>query len=366
MTYKVLIVDDSEINALLAAEIVGAFGIETDVVASGEAAVDHARRNEYCFVLMDHIMPGMTGVEASAAIHGFSSVPIYAMTGDLNETVKALFRNAGAVGAITKPLNPLEVKSIIEQNVPTGAYIVPANLVEQQPAGSFVNLSRESRQEEKLYCGSTLRELAGSLDGIDYEKGLANAMGNTDSYLQVLGVASGNIAQYIGLVESSNLADVKLAVHSLKSVFANIGVKGLSEIAAGIESELNLILTSDRPELNEVIREEITGFIEMATDFSEKLAALLRNIASENDDEDASDDYEGELEETALKEVLDYIYDALAKCEVDYVIEGLEILKRHCGQEKRSRIKTALGEANSFEYDRVKEILDDLYGVDEQ
>jgi CheY-like chemotaxis protein len=106
---RVLLVDDNDVNRRLAAAMLGKLGVSTDVVESGEAAIEALRATAYGLVLMDVQMPGMDGREATRTwrTHGGGAtppdVPIVALTAHVGQTERDLCRDAGMVDYLSKP-----------------------------------------------------------------------------------------------------------------------------------------------------------------------------------------------------------------------------------------------------------------------
>ena len=110
---KVLLVEDTELNAEIARELLSLVNMKVDHVWNGKEAVEMfeaAAEGTYEAVLMDIQMPVMNGYEASEAIRGLkhpeaATIPIYAMTANaFTEDVSASL-NAGMNGHIAKPID---------------------------------------------------------------------------------------------------------------------------------------------------------------------------------------------------------------------------------------------------------------------
>ncbi len=61
---RVLLVDDNDLNLQIAEELMKPYGMQVDCVHSGQEAVDAVKKERYDLVFMDHMMPGMDGMEA--------------------------------------------------------------------------------------------------------------------------------------------------------------------------------------------------------------------------------------------------------------------------------------------------------------
>ncbi|MDR3265580.1 MAG: response regulator [Synergistaceae bacterium] len=68
---RVLIVDDISSNLRVAKELVSHYGAVVETCDSGEAALELVKNNDYDIVFMDHMMPGMDGLEATSRIRGY-------------------------------------------------------------------------------------------------------------------------------------------------------------------------------------------------------------------------------------------------------------------------------------------------------
>lgn len=132
---KVLVVDDEK---LIVKGI--KFSLEQDemdVTAAydGEEALELAKNNEFDVILLDVMLPGLSGFEVCQAIREFSDVPIIMLTAKGEDMDKILGLEYGADDYITKPFNILEVKArikaIIRRNQKKGTVVeAPKQLVE--------------------------------------------------------------------------------------------------------------------------------------------------------------------------------------------------------------------------------------------
>lgn len=81
---------------------------------NGEDAVELARNNVFDIILLDVMLPGLSGFEVCQAIREFSDVPIIMLTAKGEDMDKILGLEYGADDYITKPFNILEVKARIK------------------------------------------------------------------------------------------------------------------------------------------------------------------------------------------------------------------------------------------------------------
>lgn len=366
-TTKVLIVDDNEINAMLAVQLIEAFGLESVVAESGTAAIGCVKEQDFAFVLMDHIMPGMNGVEATGIIHGLSNVPIYAMTGDLTERVAAEFAAVGALSAISKPLKVNEISRIIAECVPEGMYHIPDEI-----AKGIVTAPTLPTNEDESTSKDTLRSFMGTVKGLNYTMGLSNSMGNEDGYLRLLKASSGNIRQYVKMLseylENADPEILKLASHSLKTVFANIGFENLRKESQVIENKAgNLInlaeasgsIASFDEEHQELVNDYISHTMNAALELEDAIAGYEMATESGKGEVDYSV-VERPLSPEEMDEVIEYTMTALDRFEIDYLMEGLDYLKYACCGEERKKIETAIAAVADFDYDEARPLIESV------
>ena len=110
MAKKVLVVDDEKLIVKGIRFSLEQDGMEVDCVYDGEEAVRMAREKEYDIVLLDVMLPKLTGFEVCQQIREFSTVPIIMLTAKGDDMDKILGLEYGADDYITKPFNILEVK----------------------------------------------------------------------------------------------------------------------------------------------------------------------------------------------------------------------------------------------------------------
>ena len=113
MAKKVLVVDDEKLIVKGIRFSLEQDGMEVDCVYDGEEAVRMAREKEYDIVLLDVMLPKLTGFEVGQQIREFSTVPIIMLTAKGDDMDKILGLEYGADDYITKPFNILEVKARI-------------------------------------------------------------------------------------------------------------------------------------------------------------------------------------------------------------------------------------------------------------
>lgn len=111
MAKKVLVVDDEKLIVKGIRFSLEQDGMEVDCAYDGEEALEKVREKAYDIILLDVMLPKLTGFEVCQQIREFSSVPIVMLTAKGEDMDKILGLEYGADDYITKPFNILEVKA---------------------------------------------------------------------------------------------------------------------------------------------------------------------------------------------------------------------------------------------------------------
>lgn len=114
MGQRVLVVDDEKLIVKGIRFSLEQDDMEVDCAYDGEEALEFARKNQYDMILLDVMLPKMTGFEVCQQIREFSNVPIVMLTAKGDDMDKILGLEYGADDYITKPFNILEVKARIK------------------------------------------------------------------------------------------------------------------------------------------------------------------------------------------------------------------------------------------------------------
>jgi len=118
----VLVVEDNEVNQLVARKMLSRLNCQVDVVSDGRQAIAAIRHKRYDLIFMDCNMPVMDGYEASRAIRQLESprmrTPIAAMTAAAFEGDREKCLAAGMDDYIAKPVRPQDLKRILANWLP--------------------------------------------------------------------------------------------------------------------------------------------------------------------------------------------------------------------------------------------------------
>ena len=109
MSRKVLVVDDEKLIVKGIRFSLEQDGMEVDCAYDGEEALQKAKDNEYDIILLDVMLPKLTGFEVCQQIREFSNVPVVMLTAKGEDMDKILGLEYGADDYITKPFSVVEV-----------------------------------------------------------------------------------------------------------------------------------------------------------------------------------------------------------------------------------------------------------------
>jgi len=146
MSRKVLVVDDEKLIVKGIRFSLEQDGMEVDCAYDGEEALRMASEKEYDVVLLDVMLPKLTGFEVCQQIRDFSNMPIIMLTAKGDDMDKILGLEYGADDYITKPFNILEVKARIKAIIRRSAHKEPKQDTRKVLVSRDMKVDCESRR----------------------------------------------------------------------------------------------------------------------------------------------------------------------------------------------------------------------------
>jgi len=249
-TARALVVDDVPTNLAVAQGLLSIYDISVDTCLSGAESIEAVTMHNYDLVFMDHMMPGMDGIEAAAQIRAlgrrYAALPIIALTANAVSGMKEMFERSGFNGYISKPIEISKLSAILEKWIPKEKQIIQtqeeiAAAVTGNPSATEDKQAArpESGAAENAApaAGKTQAEI--KIEGLDTAKGLEAMHGNKKIYLHIIGVfhksGQGKINDINAALDASDLRLYTTHVHGLKSALASIGATELSAAALALE-----------------------------------------------------------------------------------------------------------------------------------
>ena len=237
---NILLVEDNEINQLVATELLAEGNVKVEVANNGKEALDMilARPTHWDAVLMDMQMPVMDGVTATIEVRKTISagqLPIVAMTANAMVQDKEKCMAAGMQDFVTKPIDP-------EVLWETLLRVIRPKATRQSATASNVNPLSASGSSAIAPIAIDRFVLPAGIPGLDSELGLRRVSGKIALYETILRkYISGQATVVDELRAAVTQQDFELAkrlAHTTKGVSGNIGATEVQGIAAEIEAGL--------------------------------------------------------------------------------------------------------------------------------
>ncbi|OON67595.1 hypothetical protein B0919_17365 [Hymenobacter sp. CRA2] len=239
---QVLLVEDNPVNQLLACSLLQEWQAPTEVATDGEQALQRARAKRYDVILMDIQMPGMSGLDVTAALRREAGpnqhTPIVALTANALKTDVDTYPHAGFSDWLVKPYHEHSLYLVLARNTGrSAAAAAPPPAYGFEGLGKLANDPAFIRKLQQLYVDNVPRQLA-----------------QLDAALRAGDWATG-----------SRLS------HNLKSTFGNLQ---LGEALAGVKKMEELL--KKNPDANLLIQ-LFRGVEEVALRMSEVFARQLQS-----------------------------------------------------------------------------------------
>jgi signal transduction histidine kinase/CheY-like chemotaxis protein len=340
---RILIVDDIVTNLNVAEGLLKPYQMKIDCCTGGKEAVELACQNHYDLILMDHMMPGMDGIEAAARIREQAAVkvPIIALTANAVQGMREMFLEKGFDDFISKPIEVAKLDEMMDKWIPAEKKII-----------------RKGDVERGVFSG----EAGLHIPGIDVVHGINMTGGTEAGYKQVLNsfykdaeerieflapwathAASGGIA--------GDLAVFIAQVHALKSAAGTIGAAALSRDAAQLEE-------AGKKGDYVYISQSLPVFYENL----KKTAANIRQGLSQSKlENETSDDKRMDISDPTLQNMLSRLRDDINQKnmkEIDRTLEELE--KLPLGNAIDESVSLISDKVLMTEYPEALELIDKL------
>ena len=258
---RVLIVDDISANLKVAKGLLSPYKMILDFCESGADAIEAVKSNCYDLILMDYLMPIMSGLEAALIIKEIrddcrtdcKNVPIVVLTANATTGAKAMFLQNGFDDFLAKPIDTAMLNDIIKKWIPKEKH---------------KKVSEEVNITDVNDVADVTEGLKMKIAGIDVEKGIVMTGGQVDNYLDILRTYYENSRKKLNelkdCLDKGDMESYRINVHALTGISGNIGANEISKDAEALE------LAAERGDL---------AFIQKNTpSFFAKLETLLDNI----------------------------------------------------------------------------------------
>lgn len=249
---RILIVDDVPMNITVARNMLKSLKIQVDTAASGQECLNLVREKRYHIIFMDHMMPGMDGIEAFHKMKEMpesknQDVPVIMLTANAISGMKGEYLSEGFKDYLSKPMRGSDLEQMIKK-------YLPKELIQESSKGE----EKEEQNQEK--------ENLKTVPGLDMEMGISYCGGDKDIYLEVLKDYSEDdrLEGLKNTFENQDWGNYRVHVHTIKSTSLTVGLPELSNLAKEVEYAV-------KEEDYETVAEKHPGMAEKYRDTLEKL-----------------------------------------------------------------------------------------------
>jgi CheY-like chemotaxis protein len=239
---QILVVDDIASNLMVAEGIMAPYKMQVKCCSSGSEAIKLASQKRFDIIFMDHLMPGMDGIEATASIRKlndntgkdyYQKLPIIALTANAISGMQEMFLEKGFTDFLSKPIEIAKLDKIISQWIPKHKQ---TRITAEESAATKENVATAQKGERKPPV----------IEGVDTAHGIANCAGSLDVYQTVLTTFNSEMQKWLSFFKDSldkipggfsteEFRAFTIQAHGLKSASGNIGASELSKEAALLE-----------------------------------------------------------------------------------------------------------------------------------
>jgi signal transduction histidine kinase/CheY-like chemotaxis protein/HPt (histidine-containing phosphotransfer) domain-containing protein len=344
-TALALVVDDVQTNLAVAQGLLSFYGMEVHTCLSGAEAIEAVKTHNYDLVFMDHMMPGMDGIEAAMHIRNlggrrYTKLPIIALTANAVSGMKQMFKRNGFNDYLSKPVDTAKLNAVLERWLPKEKLV---SVSADEAVAARAATATDNRAVTEIVIG-----------GVDTARGLSAVRGDPVSYMYVLSVfyRDGQV-KIAELGKALGIGDLRLyttCVHALKSASANIGAARLSEFALSLEA---------------AGREENRAYIDEYTPrFVYELKLLLVNIGNFLKAQSVSAPG-GAIDAGALKNALGRLKEAIAAVAIGEIRAAMKELQQYASSNSpvAPQVDSILQCALGGRYDEAAALIEAVQGI---
>ena len=258
---KVLVVDDTAMNLHVISQLLKETHMQVDTCLSGKECLLMVQKEHYDVILLDHMMPGMDGIETLRALknrynHKCQDTPVIALTANAIVGVREMYMKEGFSDYLSKPVESSALEAMLKKYIPAGKIQVVkeevrANRPQVMQGGEFT-LQENSGDDKKPYKKFTW---------LDVNMGIRYCADSEEVYREVLQEFCDGCDEDRAAIEEAytneDWNDYTIRIHGLMSSALSVGAKKLSEEAASLEKagdELQKENMAHRKELIEYIK----------------------------------------------------------------------------------------------------------------
>ena len=230
---KILIVDDNKLNIKVACRALKDFNFEIDECYDGQECLDKINQgNTYDLILMDIMMPNMSGKTCIAELKKMSSfnIPVIALTADAIAGAREKYISDGFIDYISKPFSKEQIKEKLDIIFENNKKVVKEEKIDWNTVPAYSSDNNDvSSSIQEVYNEEYLLK-----NGIDYNKGV-ELLGDLDTYKDTLSDWYKECHQKFEdmklLKLKHDMPNYAIAVHALKSDSKYFGFDKLASMS---------------------------------------------------------------------------------------------------------------------------------------
>jgi len=233
---KILVVDDVDMNLMVIEKLLKRTKVSVICCTSGEKCLELVKNNKYDVIFLDHMMPGMDGIETFKNIRGTENycskdVPIIALTANAIVGASDMYLETGFDDYISKPVDIEKLEGILRK------YISKDKLVYDTEAKAVKTKETKENKGNKEIQDSSGKEA--EVPFVDISTGLMYSANSEEMYREFLKIFCQTRAERKERIEeyfaNEDWENYTIVVHALKSTSLSIGGKRLSELSLELE-----------------------------------------------------------------------------------------------------------------------------------
>ena len=299
---EVLVVDDNPMNLTVIKSLLKATKIYVTTASSGEECLEKLKHASFNVVLLDHMMPGMDGIETMARIRETDpDLPVYALTANATAGGEEFYKSKGFTGYLAKPIDSTALERAIMKHIPEDIMMKPAQEDALNEPTDLPDDMQWVRQVDGISVDDGIRCSGGVST---YIRGLESFHETIDNTSKILSDAYAN--------DDIELYTIK--VHALKTSARIIGANELSSLCEKLEEAGK---KNDRSFIDENNEKLMTEF----NSFKEKLAPIKKESGDQDDKE--------MIPEDELKDACDTLKEVISQMDYDSVEMIVEQVKTY-------------------------------------
>ena len=328
----ILVVDDNPMNLNVIKGLLKATKMFVTTASSGPDCLEKMKTTKFNVVLLDHMMPGMDGIETVGHIRETDpDIPVYALTANATAG-EEFYKSKGFTGYLSKPIDSVALEKAIMKHLPEEIMFKP----EQTDAVADL----ESMPEELNWIYDVKE--------INVDEGIKNSGGISQfifSLKMFLDTIDGNAKVINDAYEAGDIRLYTIKVHALKSSFRIIGALEMSKLAESLENAGN---KDDKEYIDKYTDDLLKDYME----FKDKLSRL--DSEDREDDSDKQEISKDELEDAygALREMIPQMdYDA-----VEMILDQLK--EYRLPKEDKDKMSEMAKKLKVFDWEGMEALID--------